>query len=100
MGSLAHLEACQRPLPKEVHWSSSLGVRLADSSEGGVVLQNKGESLLVVEFMEKQYDDLLLVQLKEGIHQHKTMDFSLGMDDGTLMHLGSMKMYYDIKKVY
>ncbi|XP_070032132.1 uncharacterized protein [Nicotiana tomentosiformis] len=36
MGSLAHLEACQRPLSKEVHQLASLGVHLADSSEGRV----------------------------------------------------------------
>ncbi|XP_070046659.1 uncharacterized protein [Nicotiana tomentosiformis] len=60
MGSLAHLEACQRPLAREVHQLASLGVRLVDSSEGGAVVQNRVESLLVVEVKEKQYDDLLL----------------------------------------
>ncbi|XP_070056466.1 uncharacterized protein [Nicotiana tomentosiformis] len=65
MGSLVHLEAYQRLLAKEVHRLASLGVRLADSNEGG-----------------------------EGIHKYKTMDFSLGMDDG------STKMYRDLKEVY
>ncbi|XP_070042635.1 uncharacterized protein [Nicotiana tomentosiformis] len=82
MGSLAHLEICQRSLAREVHQLASLGVRLADSSEGGVIVQNMAESLLVVEVKEKQYDDPLLLQLKEGIHKHKTMAFTLGMDDG------------------
>ncbi|XP_070057112.1 uncharacterized protein [Nicotiana tomentosiformis] len=45
------------------------------------------ESSLVVEVKEKQYKDPLLAQLKEGIHKHKTMAFSLGMDDGTLRDL-------------
>ena len=68
------------------------------------------------------------MQLKEGIHKHKTMAFSLGMDDGTLryqgrlcvpnvdgllerimteahtsrysVHPGSTKMYRDIKEIY
>jgi len=35
MGSLAHLEACQRPLAKEVHRLASLGICIADSNEGG-----------------------------------------------------------------
>jgi len=39
MGSLAHLEAYQRPLAKEVHRMASLGVRLADFSEGGMMAQ-------------------------------------------------------------
>ncbi|XP_070002474.1 uncharacterized protein [Nicotiana sylvestris] len=90
MGSLAHLEAYQRPLSKEVHRLASLGVHLADSSEGGVIVQNRAESSLVVEVKEKQYNDPLLVQLKEGIHKHKTMDFSIGMDDGTLRRQGRL----------
>ncbi|XP_070054444.1 uncharacterized protein [Nicotiana tomentosiformis] len=84
MGSLAHLEACHRPLAREVHQLASLGVRLAGSSEGGVIVKNRAESLFVVEVNEKQYDDPLLIQLKEGIHKHKTMSFTLGTDDGTL----------------
>ncbi|XP_070031370.1 uncharacterized protein [Nicotiana tomentosiformis] len=128
MGSLAHLEACERPLAKEVHQLASLGVRLADSSEGKVIVQNRAESSLIVEVQENQYDDPLLVQLKEGIHKHKTMAFTFGMDDGTLryqgrlyvpnvnglwerimteahtskysVHPGSAKMYHDLKEVY
>ncbi|XP_070039398.1 uncharacterized protein [Nicotiana tomentosiformis] len=38
MGSLDHLEAHSRPLAKEVHRLSSLEVRLADSSEVGVII--------------------------------------------------------------
>ncbi|XP_070036946.1 uncharacterized protein [Nicotiana tomentosiformis] len=111
-----------------VHRLASLGVRLADSSEGGVSVQNRAESSLVVKVKEKRFNDPLLVQLKEGIHKHKTMAFYLGMDDGTLgyqgrlcvpnvdglqerimteahtsrysVHLGSIKMYHDLKKVY
>ncbi|XP_070050614.1 uncharacterized protein [Nicotiana tomentosiformis] len=82
MGSLAYLDACQRPLAREVHQLASLGVRLADSIEGGVIVQNRAASFLVMEVKEKQYDDPLLVQLKEGIHKHKTMAFTLGTDDG------------------
>ncbi|XP_070008484.1 uncharacterized protein [Nicotiana sylvestris] len=86
------------------------------------------ESLLVAEVKEKQFNDPLLAQLKEGIHKHKTTTFSLVMDDGTLryqsylcvpnidglreriiaeahtsrysVHLGSTKIYHDIKEVY
>nr|XP_016512166.1 PREDICTED: uncharacterized protein LOC107829210 [Nicotiana tabacum] len=86
MGCLAHLEAYQRPLVKEVHWFASLGVRLADFKEGGVVLRNRVESKFIVEVKEKQYDDPLLVQLKEGIYKHKIMAFSLGMFDGRGSH--------------
>ncbi|XP_070030064.1 uncharacterized protein [Nicotiana sylvestris] len=128
MGILAHLEAYQRSLDREVHQLDSLGVRLADSNEGGVIVQNRAESSLVTEVKEKQFNDPLLAQLKEGIHKHKTIAFSLGMDDGTpryegrlcvsdidglrerilaeahtsrySVHPSSKKMYHDLKEVY
>ncbi|XP_070013922.1 uncharacterized protein [Nicotiana sylvestris] len=127
MGSLAHLEAYQRPLAWEVHQLASWLVRLADSNEGGVIVQNRAESSLVVEVKENQYNDPLLAQLKEGIYKHKTTTFSLGMDDGTQryqgrlcvpdieglrerimaeahtskysVHPGSTKIYHDLKEV-
>ncbi|XP_070054407.1 uncharacterized protein [Nicotiana tomentosiformis] len=90
MGSLSHLESYQRPLAKEFHQLASLGVRLTDSNEGGEIVQNRAESSLVVEVKEKQYNDPLLVQLKEEIHKHKNMAFTLGMDDGTLRYQGRL----------
>ncbi|XP_075096584.1 uncharacterized protein LOC142174647 [Nicotiana tabacum] len=53
MGSLAHVEADKRTMMKEVHFLANLGVRLLDSEDGGVVLQNKAESSLVAEVKEK-----------------------------------------------
>ncbi|XP_070023213.1 uncharacterized protein [Nicotiana sylvestris] len=128
MGSLAHLKEFQRPLAREVHQLASLGVRLEDSNEGGVIMYNKAESSFVAEVKEKQFNDPLLRQLKEGSHKHKTTAFSFGMDDGTLwyqgrlcvpdidglrerimakahtsrysVHPGSTKMYHDLKEVY
>ncbi|XP_070057403.1 uncharacterized protein [Nicotiana tomentosiformis] len=64
MASLAHLEAYQRPLAKEVHRLSSLGVRIMDSSRGEVIVQHRTELSLVVEVKKKQYNDPLLAQLK------------------------------------
>ncbi|XP_070023295.1 uncharacterized protein [Nicotiana sylvestris] len=83
-GNLAHLEAYQRPLAGKVHQLASLGVRLADSNKGGVIVHNRAESSLVAKVKEKQFYYPLLAQLKEGIHKHKTVVFFLGMDDGTL----------------
>ncbi|XP_070044958.1 uncharacterized protein [Nicotiana tomentosiformis] len=80
----------QRSLDKEIHRLSSLGVRLADSRKGVVIVQNRAKSSLVMEMKGKQYNDPLLVQLKEGIHKHKTMGFSIGMDDGTLRYQGRL----------
>nr|XP_016491575.1 PREDICTED: uncharacterized protein LOC107811203 [Nicotiana tabacum] len=82
MGRLAHVEADKRTMMKEVHRLASLGVRLLDSEDGGVVLQNRAESSLVAEVKEKQFSDPYLLKLKEGIHKHKTMAFEQGGDDG------------------
>ncbi|XP_075103947.1 uncharacterized protein LOC142178428 [Nicotiana tabacum] len=78
MGSLAHVEADKRTMIKEVHRLANLGVRLLDSEDGGIVLQNRAESSLVAEVKEKQFSDSYLLQLKEGIHKHKTMAFEQG----------------------
>ncbi|XP_070005494.1 uncharacterized protein [Nicotiana sylvestris] len=128
MGSLAHLEAHQRPLAREVHQLASLGVRLANSNKGGVIVQNRVESSLMAEVKEKQFVDSLLAQLKGGILKHKTTAFCFGMNDGTLryqdrlcvpdidglrerimaeahtsrysVHPGSTKVYHDLKEIY
>ncbi|XP_070045523.1 uncharacterized protein [Nicotiana tomentosiformis] len=60
MVSLAHLEAFQSPLAKKVHRLASLAIRLANSSEGVVIVQNRAESSLAVKVKEKQYNDPLL----------------------------------------
>ncbi|XP_075088532.1 uncharacterized protein LOC142170504 [Nicotiana tabacum] len=88
MGSLAHVEANKQTMMKEIHRLANLGVRLLDSEDGGVVLQNRAESSLVAEVKEKQFSDPYLLQLKEGIHRHKTMAFEQGGDDGTLRYRG------------
>ncbi|XP_019224223.1 PREDICTED: uncharacterized protein LOC109205913 [Nicotiana attenuata] len=90
MGSLAHVEADKQTMVKEVHRLASLGVRLLDSEDGGVVLQNRAESSLVAEVKEKQFSDPYLLQLTEGIHKHKTMAFEQGGDDGTLRYRGRL----------
>ncbi|XP_070015575.1 uncharacterized protein [Nicotiana sylvestris] len=128
MGSLAHVEADKRTMMKEVYRLANLGVRLLDSEDGGVVLQNRAESSLVAKVKEKQFSDPYLLHLKEGIRKHKTMAFEQGGDDGTLryrgrlcvpdvnglrerimsesnnsrysIHPGSTKMYHDLKEVY
>uniref|UniRef100_A0A1S4B820 Integrase zinc-binding domain-containing protein n=1 Tax=Nicotiana tabacum TaxID=4097 RepID=A0A1S4B820_TOBAC len=72
------------------------GCQNAKGNKGGNlakvdVIKNRAESSLVAEVKEKQYNDSLSAQLKEGIHEHKTtMFFSLGMDDGTLRYQGRL----------
>nr|XP_016440855.1 PREDICTED: uncharacterized protein LOC107766570 [Nicotiana tabacum] len=60
---LAHVEADKQTMMKEVHRLENLGVRLLDSEDGGVVLQNRAESSLVAEVKEKQFSVPYLLQL-------------------------------------
>ncbi|XP_070020278.1 uncharacterized protein [Nicotiana sylvestris] len=69
MGSLAHIDADKRQLTREIHQLACLGVRLVDSGNGGVVLQNTAKSSLIADVKERQYEDPELVKLRERIPQ-------------------------------
>ena len=47
-----------------------------DMSDGGVIVQNRSESSLVVEVKEKHDSDPILLQLKGALHQQKVEVFS------------------------
>ena len=49
MGSISHVEEEKRELAKDVHRLACLGVRLMNSTEGGIVVMNGAESSLVSE---------------------------------------------------
>ncbi|XP_070042649.1 uncharacterized protein [Nicotiana tomentosiformis] len=69
MGSLAHVEDEKRKLTREIHQLACLGVRLVNSGNGGVVLQNTTKSSLTAEEKERQYEDPGLVELREQVPQ-------------------------------
>jgi len=71
MGSLAHVEPEKRQLAREIHQLACLGVRLVDSEDGGVLLQNTTKSSLIAEVKERQYEDPELVELRERVPQQK-----------------------------
>ena len=52
MGSTNHAEEKKRELAKDVHILARLGVRLMDSTEGGIVVTNDPESSLVSKLKE------------------------------------------------
>lgn len=127
MGSLAHVEEEKKGLTKDIHCLANLGVRLLDSEDGGVAVQNMSKSSLVSEVKEKKNNDPILLQLKEEVLQQKIMAFEQG-EDGVLryqgrlcvldvyglrerimaeahyssysIHLRSPKMYYDLREIY
>ncbi|KAH0681196.1 hypothetical protein KY284_022281 [Solanum tuberosum] len=114
-------------ITKDLCQLASLGVRLLESPDEGVIVQNAAESSLVVEVKEKQYIDPILLKLKEIVQQGMTKAFEL-TQEGVLrcqnrlcvpnvdelrkrimmeahhsrysVHPGSTKMYHDLKEMY
>ncbi|KAH0781018.1 hypothetical protein KY290_000616 [Solanum tuberosum] len=97
------------------------------SIDSGVIVQNGAESSLVTTVEENQESDLILLQLKGAVHQHRVEVFSQG-EDGVLryqgrlcvhkvgelrqqileeahnsrysIHPGATKMYHDLREVF
>ncbi|XP_075084907.1 uncharacterized protein LOC142168143 [Nicotiana tabacum] len=64
-------------------------IRLLDSDDGGVTIQNTVESSLVAKVKAQQYEDPTLVRLRKGIQQHKITTFKIG-EDGELRYQGRL----------
>ncbi|KAH0670582.1 hypothetical protein KY290_025996 [Solanum tuberosum] len=127
MGSTTHVEEENRELAKAMHRLARLGVRLMDSTEGGIVVTNGAESSLVSEVKEKQDQDPIFLDLKANVQKQRVLAFDQG-GDGVLkyqgrlcvpmvdelqerimeeahssrycIHPGSTKMYRDLREVY
>ena len=80
MSSVSHVEDEKKELVREVHHLARLGVRLVDSSDGGVTIQNGSESSLMVDVKVKQDMDPSLVELKKSVESKAIEAFSQGGD--------------------
>ena len=67
MGSTAHVEDEKKELVKEVHRLARLGVRLVDSTSGGVSVHPSSESSLIVEVKKGQHLDPVLMEMKDSV---------------------------------
>ena len=112
---------------KEVHRLARLGVRLVDSTSGGVSVHPSYESFLVIEVREGQHLDPVLMELKDSMLVKMNETFSLGdydilrfqerlcvrdVDDLQTkivaeahcsrysIYTDPSKMYHDLKKIY
>ena len=127
MGSTTHVEDEKKELVKEVHRLARLGVRLVDSTSGGVSVHPSSESSVIVEVKKGQHLDAVLMEMKDSVLLKMHESFALG-DDGILryqnrlcvpdvddlrtkivteahgsrysIHPGSTKMYHDLKQIY
>ncbi|XP_075083495.1 uncharacterized protein LOC142167236 [Nicotiana tabacum] len=65
MGSLAHVETDKRTMTKEVHRLASLGVRLLDFEDGGIIFQNR----VIVDRLTKS-DHFLPVKTTDSVEDY------------------------------
>ncbi|WMV38199.1 hypothetical protein MTR67_031584 [Solanum verrucosum] len=81
MGSVAHIDDNKKELVRDIHRLARLGVRLVDSTKGGVMVHNGSSSSLVVDMKAKKGLDLTLVELKEAILKRSIESFSQERDE-------------------
>ncbi|XP_070010936.1 uncharacterized protein [Nicotiana sylvestris] len=94
--SLAQVEDEKGQLIREIHLLACLGVRLVDSDDGGVVLQNTTKSSLIDEVKER-YRSCLCVPDVVGLRDRIMSEAHYLW---YYIYRGSTKMYHDIKDVY
>ena len=63
MGSTTHIDHGKKKLVKDVHKLARMGVRLMESTSGGVSVYPSSESFLVVEVKKGQHLDPVLMEL-------------------------------------
>src|SRR5688572_15811 len=80
MNSVSHVEDERKELVRDVHRLARLGVRLVDSSNGSVTIQNGSESSLLEDAKAKQDMDPSLVDLKKSVETKVIESFSNGRD--------------------
>nr|XP_016485207.1 PREDICTED: uncharacterized protein LOC107805649 [Nicotiana tabacum] len=89
MVSIRHVKKHKLEMIKYLHWLASLSVLLLDTGNGGVVVRNTVESLLVTELKERQFEDQTLVKIRESIPSQKKQVFRLS-EDGVLRYKGQL----------
>jgi len=87
MGSVSHIEDRKNELVGDVHRLDRMGVRLVDSTKGGVMVQDCSESSYIADKKAKQGLYPTLVELKEAVLKKSVEAFSQG-GDGVLCYQG------------
>ncbi|XP_070042748.1 uncharacterized protein [Nicotiana tomentosiformis] len=127
MGCLAYLQPQKRDLVHELRQLASLGVRLIDSEDIGVAVQNTVTTCLVTKVKQRQYEDLVLIEYSQVAKKKKESPYIVTSDrvlkykdrlcvidvvglrrqimaevhhSRYTIHPGSTNMYHDLKRVY
>ncbi|WMV30444.1 hypothetical protein MTR67_023829 [Solanum verrucosum] len=87
MGSVALVDDGKKELVRDVHRLAQLGVRLADSNKGGVIVQYGSESSLISYVKAKQDIDPIMINLKKSVSEKTIKAFSQG-EHGVLQYQG------------
>ncbi|XP_070032356.1 uncharacterized protein [Nicotiana tomentosiformis] len=77
----------KRGITHEIHQLASLGVRLLDSGDIGITIQDTTTSSLVTEVKERQYEDPVLVHYKDTTPQKEKTPFEI-IEDGVFRYRG------------
>ncbi|XP_069150849.1 uncharacterized protein [Solanum lycopersicum] len=80
IGSTTNVEDEKNELVKEVHRLDRLGVRLVDSTSGGILVHPSSESSLIVEVKKGQHLRLMLMELEDSVLLKMYESFALGDD--------------------
>ncbi|XP_070055244.1 uncharacterized protein [Nicotiana tomentosiformis] len=99
MDSLSYLQPKKYEIDHEIHQLSSLGVRLLDSGDTGVTIQDTATSSLVTEVKERRYEDLVQAHYIDTSHEKENTPFEI-TGDGVLKYRGATKIYHDITGIY
>ena len=87
MGSVSYVEDEKIELVCGVHRLPRLGVKLVDSTKGGVMIHHSSESSFVVDVKSKQHLDPILMKLEESVLEKSVEAFYQG-EYGALRYQG------------
>ncbi|XP_070057134.1 uncharacterized protein [Nicotiana tomentosiformis] len=89
MGSMSYLQPEKSGIAHDIHQLASLGVRLLDSGDAGVAIQDTATSSVVTKVKERQYEDPVLAHYRDATpHKDKT-PFEITRD-GVLRYRGQL----------
>lgn len=86
---MLYLERDRKGMAKDIFILANLGVQLLDYEDGSIVIPKQTESYLEAAVQEKENDDPIFLQLRDGIHQHGMMAF-VQRGDGTMICQGKL----------
>ncbi|XP_059284756.1 uncharacterized protein LOC132038047 [Lycium ferocissimum] len=86
MGSLLYVPAEKLEMTRELYRLANLGVRLLDSEDTGITLQNISQSTLASDVKVQKYEDPVIISTKEGVQQNRISAFELDSNGVKIEH--------------